>query len=157
MFPFVNDCFTAGAAVLKGNMENKTNNAKLNNTRLRTRLYLTSASILLAGIVSAVLIYVAAMNDSAGDSGYEVIGGFVYPAGGGYSKKYVHDLQLYGGNAAMLGDQFTRWFSGLWHGTSLSYTVAVIAFLLSFAVFVSANNVPTRSISGGENKRDKSA
>ena len=138
-------------------MENETNNTKLNNTRLRTRLYLASSAVLLAGIVSAVLIYVAAMNDSTGDSGYEVIGGFVYPAGGGYTKKYVHDLQLYGGNAAMLGDQFTRWFSGLWHGTSLSYTVAVIAFLLSFVVFVAANNVPARSTSDGEDNRDKSA
>ena len=138
-------------------MENETNNTKLNNTRLRTRLYLASSAVLLAGIVSAVLIYVAAMNDSTGGSGYEVIGGFVYPAGGGYTKKYVHDLQLYGGNAAMLGDQFTRWFSGLWHGTSLSYTVAVIAFLLSFVVFVAANNVPARSTSDGEDNRDKSA
>ena len=138
-------------------MENETNNTKLNNTRLRTRLYLASSAVLLAGIVSAVLIYVAAMNDSTGGSRYEVIGGFVYPAGGGYTKKYVHDLQLYGGNAAMLGDQFTRWFSGLWHGTSLSYTVAVIAFLLSFVVFVAANNVPTRSTSDGEDNRDKSA
>ena len=138
-------------------MENETNNTKLNNTRLRTRLYLASSAVLLAGIVSAVLIYVAAMNDSTGDSGYEVIGGFVYPAGGGYTKKYVHDLQLYGGKAAMLGDQFTRWFSGLWHGTSLSYTVAVIAFLLSFVVFVAANNVPARSTSDGEDNRDKSA
>ena len=138
-------------------MENETNNTKLNNTRLRTRLYLASSAVLLAGIVSAVLIYVAAMNDSTGGSSYEVIGGFVYPAGGGYTKKYVHDLQLYGGNAAMLGDQFTRWFSGLWHGTSLSYTVAVIAFLLSFVVFVAANNVPARSTSDGEDNRDKSA
>jgi len=124
-------------------MENEKNETKLKDTRLRTWLYATSAGILLAGIVSAVLIYAAAVNNPAEESGYEVIGGFVYPAGGEYSKKYIHDLQLYGGNAAMLGDRFMRWFAGLWHGTSLSYTVACIALLMSFVVFVAANNVST--------------
>ncbi len=118
---------------------------KSRRTRLRTWLYLASAAILLVGLVSAVLIYWEAVNDPADESGYEVIGGFVYPGGGAYNKKYIHDLQLYGGNAAMLGDRFTRWFNGLWHGTSLSYTVAVIACLLAFVVFVAANNVRANS------------
>lgn len=126
-------------------MGNDLNDGKLRSTRLRRWLYVSSAVILLAGIASAVLIYVAAMNDSAGDSGYEIVGGFVYPGGGGYTKSYVHDLQLYGGNAAMLADQFMRWFAGLWRGTTLAYTVACIALLLSFVVFVIANNVPIRS------------
>ena len=101
-------------------MENETNNTKLNNTRLRTRLYLASSAVLLAGIVSAVLIYAAAMNDSTGGSRYEVIGGFVYPAGGGYTKKYVHDLQLLGGDEGMLWDQFNRLFFGVWDRAALS-------------------------------------
>jgi hypothetical protein len=105
---------------------------------LRTRLYLASAVTLLVGLVTAVLIYWLAMNDSTSDSGYETIGGFVYPTGGGYTKKYIHDLQVYGGNAAMLSDMFMRWVSGLWHGKSLSFTVAGIAFVVSFGVFVVA-------------------
>jgi hypothetical protein len=117
---------------------------KLKNMSPRTLLYITSAGILLVGLASAALIYLAAMNDTS-DSTYEIVGGFVYPGGGAYNKKYVHDLQLYGGNAAMLGDQFTRWFSGLWHGTSLAYTVACIAFLLAFGFFVAGNNASGRS------------
>ncbi len=109
--------------------------------KLRTWLYIVSAIILAGGIVSSVLIYLAAMNDESADSGYEVIGGFVYPGGGAYNKKYIHDLQVFGGNAAMLADRFTRWFNGLWHGTSLAYTVAVISLLVSFVVFVAARNV----------------
>ncbi len=112
---------------------------------LRKYLYLTSAVILLVGLVSAVLIYRAAMNDSSGDASYDAVGEFVYPTGGGYTKKYVHDMQLYGGNAAMLADEFMRWAAGLWHGKSLSFTVAVIAFVLSFGVFVAANNVTSSS------------
>ena len=112
--------------------------------RLRTYLYITSAAILLVGLVSAVLIYWAAVNQSSDDSGYEIVGGFMYPGGGAYNKKYVHELQVYGGNAAMLADRFMRWFAGLWHGTSLAYIVAGSAFLLSFVVYVVANNVPAR-------------
>ncbi len=126
----------------------------LRGSRLRTWLYVASAAILLAGLVGAVLIYREAVNAPADESGYEVIGGFVYPGGGAYSKKYLHDVQLYGGNAAILGDRFIRWFNGLWHGTSLSYTVAVMACLLSFVVFVAANNVPVRAKSAVHSEDD---
>src|SRR5512143_2473031 len=126
---------------------------KLKIMRLRTCLYLTSAVILLIGLISSVLIYRAAMNDSTSDLSYETVGGFVYPGAGGYTKKYVHDLQLYGGNAAVLADEFTRWFAGLWHGKSLSFIVAGIAFLLSFGVFIVGNNVPAR-LKCGDHRAD---
>jgi hypothetical protein len=130
---------------------------KWKNINLRKGLYFLSALILLAGAAGAALIYRAAMNDSAGGAGYEVIGGYIYPGPSENSKRYIHDLQLYGGNAAVLADGFMRWFGGLWHGTSLAYTVAFIALFLSFVVFVVANNVPSRSSTGvtGENKGTK--
>jgi hypothetical protein len=121
-------------------------------------LYLVSATILLAGLGSAVLIYREAMSDPNSGPGYEVIGGFIYPAGGANSKKYMHDLQLFGGNAAVLSDEFMRWFSGLWQGTSLAYTVAFMTACISFAVFIIAKNLPTGRISDirGEKDRDRS-
>lgn len=109
---------------------------------LRTSLYILSALILLVGAAGAIIIYRSALNDSSSDTGYQVIGGFIYPGPEESSKRYTHDLQLYGGNAAVLADGFMRWFTGLWHGTSLAYTVACIALFLSFVVFVVANNVP---------------
>ena len=130
---------------------------KWKNINLRKGLYFLSALILLAGAAGAALIYWAAMNDSAGDAGYEVIGGYIYPGPSENSKRYIHDLQLYGGNAAVLADGFMRWFGGLWHGTSLAYTVAGISILISFVVFVTANNVPSRLTTGvtGENNGTK--
>jgi hypothetical protein len=122
---------------------------------LQTCLYVISAVILLIGLGSAILIYRAAMIDSNSDLDYEVIGGFVYQNNGGQSKKYVHDLQLYGGQAAVLADEFMRWFVGLWHGKSLAITVACIAFLLSFGVFVAAKNVPSRLISNTYNEKNR--
>jgi multisubunit Na+/H+ antiporter MnhG subunit len=108
---------------------------------LRTSLHIISALVLLIGSVSAVLIYHAAVNEPADDSGYEVIGGFIYPGGGASNKRYVHDLQLYGGKSAVLADDFMRWFSGLWHGTNLAYTVGFITLVVSFMIFVISNNV----------------
>ncbi len=133
-------------------------NGKSETRRLRKWLYLISASILVIGAVSSVLIYWAAANEESADSGYEIIGGFVYPGGGAYNKKYMHDLQLYGGNAAMLADRFNRWFFGLWHGTTLAYTVAVIALLLAFGFFVAARNAQHfQSDALGSDNPDKTA
>ncbi len=126
-------------------MENEMTTRKSEGTFRRTFLYLISAVILIVGLVSAGLIYLAAVNDSTSDSSYEIVGGFVYPGGGEYTKKYVHDLQLYGGNASLLADEFMRWITGIWHGKSLSFTVAVIALLLSFGFFVAANNLQLHS------------
>lgn len=122
---------------------------------LRTGLYLISGSILLVGLCSAILIYRAASNDSDSEPGYEVIGGFIYPSQGENSKKYIHDLQVYGGSAAVLADEFMRWFSGLWHGKSLSYTVTVITLFLSFVSFVVANNVPRHRSDGSKEGNGK--
>jgi hypothetical protein len=122
-------------------------NMKWKSIDLRKRLYLLSAIILIAGLASAALIYWTAMNKESSDSGYEVAGGFIYPNNAENSKKYIHDLQLYGGKAAVLSDQFMRWFAGLWQGQTLAFTVAFISVFISFAVFVAANNAPSGSTS----------
>jgi len=46
----------------------------------------------------------------------KLLGGFIYPNAGEHSKKYVHDLELYGGKSAVLADDFMRWFAGLCYG-----------------------------------------
>jgi hypothetical protein len=116
---------------------------KIKSMRLRKFLYLSSVVILLVGLSSSIWIYLAAMNAATSDSSYEFIGGFVYPAEGGYTKKYVHDLQLYGGNAAVLADEFMRWFNGLWRGESFAYTVAFITAAISFVLFLIARSAPS--------------
>jgi hypothetical protein len=116
---------------------------KIKKIPLQKILYLSSIVILLIGLSSSIVIYRAAMNDSSSDSSYEFIGGFMYPGEGGYTKKYVHDLQLYGGNAAVLADEFMRWFNGLWRGESLAYTVGFITVALSIALFLIARSTPS--------------
>jgi|SRR5208337_1565033 len=102
-------------------------------TNKQTRLYLISAVILLVGLGSAILIYLTAPNDSDNALDFE------------NSKMYVHDLELYGGKANVLAEEFRNWFVGLWHGQSLAFTVACITLVISFGVFFVANHLPPDS------------
>ena len=74
----------------------------MKNANLQTRLYLITAVILLAGLGSAILIYLRAGDDSQGVLGYEAAGGHVYPVSPEDSKMYMHDLELYGGKVNVL-------------------------------------------------------
>ena len=90
---------------------------------LKTRLYLASLIILLVGMGSAVAIYINAGEDTGDVLAYVMADGQAYPIGPEYSKQYRHDLEIYGGKAAVLADEFERWFDGLWRGKSLAFTV----------------------------------
>jgi hypothetical protein len=87
----------------------------------RTRHYLIAAIILLAGLIGAIVIYLRAGNAP------DILLEFSPET----SKKYLRDLELYGGTANVLAVQFQTWFDGLWHGRSLAYTVAVISAVTS--------------------------
>ena len=122
---------------------------------LRTCINLLSAIVLLVGLGTAIFIYQTADTDSSGVLGYQIIGGAIYPIMPENTKIYKHDLEVYGGKAAVLADDFRRWFNGLWHGTTLAFTIAVITIFVSFAGFFTARHLPSRSISddGAENNR----
>ena len=127
---------------------------------LYTCLNLISAIILVVGLVSAVLIYQTAENNVSGVLGYEEGGGSVYPIMPGDSKKYLRDMELFGGKANVIADELRRWFVGLWQGRSLAYTVACIAIVTSFGVFYGAGHlsshqdpdVPSENNPDGTNK-----
>ena len=121
---------------------------KYKTTSLQTRLYLISAIILLVGLSSSILIYLTAGNDSKSVLGYEIVDGNAYPITPEDSKKYIHDLTLYGGKAAVLADEFSRWFVGLWHGKSLAFTVACITIFISLGFFFIARTSPSDLESG---------
>ncbi|MBI5846809.1 MAG: hypothetical protein HZB31_02495 [Nitrospirae bacterium] len=111
-------------------------------TNLQTRLYLISGIILLVGLSSSLWIYLTAGNDSQSVLGYEIVGGNAYLVTPENSKKYVHDLKLMGGNAAVFADEISRWFIGLWHGEALAVTVACIAVFISLGCFFAARTSP---------------
>lgn len=119
------------------------------------RLFLISASILLLGLSSAVAIYLAADGKLDEGQSYEVAGGKIYPAMQERSKKYMHDLELYGGKAAVLADDFNRWFDGLWRGQMLAFTVAGIAALLALGFFAAARSTHPDQDADCEREEDR--
>jgi len=129
---------------------------KCKSADLRICINLISAIILLVGLGMAIFIYQTADDDSSGVLGYQIIGGTIYPIMPENTKIYKHDLEVYGGKAAVLADEFRRWFIGLWHGKSLAFTLTCITILVSFAGFFTARHLPSHSESdaGAENNRD---
>ena len=92
--------------------------------RDRRRRHLAVATgILLAGLAAAVVIYVRAT--ATADAPLEF--------SPDTSKRYLRDLELYGGTANVLAVEAKTWWDGLWHGTSLAYTVAALALLAALA------------------------
>ncbi len=82
----------------------------------RRKINRISLGLLLLGFGAAVVIYLTAKPE------------MVDPLLGDPldSKKYRHDLELYGGKANVLSAQFMDWFGNLWHGRTLAYTVATL-------------------------------
>jgi len=95
---------------------------------LKTRLYISGLIVLLVGLCSAILIYVTAGDDSNSAAIDEIVS----------SKQYIHELQRFGGKAAVLFDEFSRWFAALWHGKALAFTVAWISTVVSLGIFLFA-------------------
>ena len=114
---------------------------------LQIRLYLCSAIILLIGLSTSAIIYLAAVNTADSVLGYE-------PEN---SKLYLRDLELYGGKANLLADELMRWFAGLWHGESLAYTIGCITILLSFGFFFVAYHSQSNLESDGRNDNNHSS
>ena len=111
----------------------------------RTRLYLISAAILVTGLLSAVIIYLRAEStlDNALIDEFE------------YSKRYRHDLELYGGKANVVATEITNWFTGLWHGKQLAYTLVCLALMVSFGFFFAARHIRPHGDSPGEKGRER--
>ena len=121
----------------------------------RTFLNLIGSIILLVGLGSAFLIYRTAENDLRNVLGYEQGNGSVYPVNPDDSKKYLRDMELYGGKANVLVDEFRRWFVGLWQGESLAFMVGGITIFISIGLFYAANHVPSNPVSDIANKDNR--
>lgn len=110
------------------------------------RYQLVTILMLFAGLGSAVVIYLTA--GSPGES--SMVDEFED------SKRFVHDLELYGGKANVIANKFLRWFDGLWHGQSLAFTVAFLTVVISLGYFFVSRHLSVHSASDAahENSRN---
>jgi hypothetical protein len=100
---------------------------------LEARLYTAAILVLVAGLAGALYLYLTAGDDA--DIAMQQIAG---------SKMYVRQIQLYGGKASVLFDEFSRWFAGLWEGRKLAVTIAWISAFASLALFLAARHAGRR-------------
>lgn len=115
--------------------------------------YGLSALILVIGLAGAVPVYRNASQPTPGVLGYEEADGSVYPVMPDESKQYERDLELYGGKANLLADEFRRWIIGLFQGTSLAYMVGFMAVLVSAATFFATRGLsPHEACNGAHGK-----
>jgi hypothetical protein len=80
-----------------------------------------TAGILAAGLGSAILIYLSARSQGDNPLGYDPMD----------TKRYLRDLELFGGKGNVLATEFSLWWQGLWQGRNLAFTVAFLTVLLA--------------------------
>jgi hypothetical protein len=112
----------------------------------QARLRIGTLVILAIGFTSAVAIYLTAQAPSGNPLGYE-------PED---TKKYVHDMELYGGKANLLAGELRTWFDSLWHGKRLAFTVAGITVIATCAFVFFAVPLPPDPEAGGVDERNPS-
>lgn len=98
---------------------------KWNPADRRSRANIVALIILLAGLSSAALIYLTAVDTSENS----LVSQFQN------SKRYNHDLELIGGKANVLADKFYRWFASLWQGETLAFTIACLSIIIAAGVY----------------------
>lgn len=95
-----------------------------------SRVRFVTRAILFAGLAGAAAIYL--VNSRPRGAEFELE----------RSRMVTHDLEVYGGRANVLADDFRTWFGGLWQGRNLAFTVAVLTILAALAYRFVATPAP---------------
>lgn len=91
-----------------------------------------SGSIVGCGLTAAAVIFVLAQPVDEYPLGYDPL----------TNKKYVLELQRFGGKANVVTAEFLQWFDTLWHGRNLAYTIAVLSVLTAGLFWIAATLPP---------------
>jgi hypothetical protein len=103
----------------------------LPSARLQTRRRIIVATILLAGLCCAILIYLNVPPDATSPLGDPED-----------SKQYLREVELYGGKTNVLVSEFRQWFGSLWHGRRLAFTVGWLTLLAALFFWIASTPLP---------------
>ncbi len=117
----------------------------------QSRFNLIGTLVLVIGLAASAWIFFTGGDDASDVIGYEIVDGKSYPVTTADSKLYRHDLERFGGKAAIFADDLARWLSGLWHGRRLALIVAVLTIAVAFAFFRAAERIPP----GAEDEKEE--
>jgi hypothetical protein len=99
------------------------------HSTLQTRIKLLASFVLIAGVASSILIY---QNARDIPPGYDLA----------VSRKYLSNLEGYGGTMNVLLTDLADWFCGLWKGKDLAFTIAYLTLIVSAGLFFIAKLYP---------------
>ncbi|HEY1251875.1 MAG TPA: hypothetical protein VGH97_11855 [Thermoanaerobaculia bacterium] len=97
----------------------------------RRRIRLVTRAILAVGFTAALAVYVIAGVRPEDPLNEQLT-----------SKKYLHDLEVYGGKANVLAAEFREWFAGIWYGKNLAFTIAALTLLTALVYRFFATPLP---------------
>jgi hypothetical protein len=117
-------------------------------TRAQVRLYVAGYAVLIAGTLGSAWAYHAAVEDEMSDA---------LMAQARNTKDYQGQMEYLGGKANVLGSEITGWFTGLWHGRNLAYTLAVLTLVAASLCFYVAFALPDLPPFGDEAPKDPAA
>jgi len=98
---------------------------------LKKRFQISARLTLLAGAIASAAIYLTASQEEQSS----LINEFRE------SKAYRHELEAYGGKLSIVSDELMQWFTSLWHGENLAFTVAFVSTAVALLLFWSARQI----------------
>ena len=99
------------------------------------RLKRIGVAILMLGLLSAILVFVFVGEPGGNETAYQIIDGVSYPVDVNNTKSYNYNMERISGKSGVFAADLSDWFVSLWHGKKLSYTLAVLAVVLSLLCF----------------------
>ena len=94
------------------------------------RSSIATATILLIGFSSTIAIYITAQPPSANP--FEEFEG---------SKRFTRSVEVMGGKMSLVAHDLSKWFSSLWQGQQLAFTVAIITVVIATAYYLIASGI----------------
>lgn len=107
---------------------------------LPKRIRLAGIIMLASGLVAAVLIYCAQPAEDNSGVNSDFLG-----------KPDIYQLEKLGGKATVIAVEINSWFSSLWHGKELAYTLGCLS-VVGFVVCFSFANLLTDPADSDEKK-----
>ena len=99
---------------------------------LKRRLQISARLTLLAGAIASVAVYLTASQEEQS----ALVNEFRE------SKAYRHELEAYGGKLSIVSDELMQWFTSLWQGKTLAFTIAVLTVGTAVFLFWTARQIP---------------
>jgi hypothetical protein len=103
--------------------------SEIHNADLVARLKRIGAAILVLGLLSAIVVFIFASEAPGNATAYQIIDGVSYPVDVNNTKSYNYNMERIGGKSAVFASDLDDWFSSLWHGKKLGYTLAVLSIV----------------------------